>query len=68
MDEVWNANLERAMEEASEFERRRYRSLSAGGKFAVLGLVAGGTHTLGEAVLESSGSFEEFLRSRGQNV
>lgn len=64
MDEVWNANWEHAWSEASEFERRRYQPLDAGDKIEALGLMMAGTHSLGEAVKEASGGFEDFLRSR----
>jgi hypothetical protein len=59
------ARWERAWAGASEFERRRYRSLDAGDRLRVLYLVpAGEAESLGEAVRMASGTFEDFLRTR----
>jgi len=60
----WNANWARAWQEASEFERRRYRSLNIGDATSALALMMAGTHSLGEAVKAESGGFEDFLAQR----
>ncbi len=59
------ARWDRAWEEASEFERRRYRSLDAGDRLEVLYMIpAGVADTLGEAVKIASGGFADFLEKR----
>jgi hypothetical protein len=49
----YDAALGRALREASEFERRRYRSLDWRGQFGVLMLVADGW-ALGGAIKEAA--------------
>ena len=57
------ARWDRAWEEASEFERRRYKRLDPMDRLYVLYLVpADEAATFGEAVSMAEGSFEWFMR------
>jgi len=61
------ARWKEAWEGASEFERRRYRSLHPAERFRVRNLIpTGEAATLGEAVKMAAGEpgFEEWMRSK----
>jgi hypothetical protein len=57
----WN----KAWAEASEFERRRFRSLEGPDKLAIMVWIPEGTvATLGAAIKKATGGFEEFIERR----